>query len=261
MNARIQKGYVLFLREWYRIKKNILNDCINYIVLWPVIFSITSGYFVPLTYFGVDKKKATVLFAGLLLLQLMIKAYGQAFYFLIERSDGKIIQYQIAATSSFSVFFVRIIFGIFYTAFLLIPFFPVSKLILGNYFYTDQLSWGLLLLVIIIGASLSVTYTGFLFVFIKKLPQVENVWMRTIEPLLWVGGLWVPWGAMYKAVPVVGWISLLNPFLYFTEAIRQLLFRESFYFSLSLCFVVMAGAAIVFFLCAYYLFKKRLDIL
>lgn len=187
MNSWWSVGTVLFTREWLRVRPDIKDLAINYYLVWPAILSLTSGYLAPVSYFGNDVKRATMLFSGMLLLQILILSYTGAMNILTERTVRPIVQYHVGISSLGTVYAVRFIFGVLYTTLLLIPFFPVSKLVLGAKLYTDEISWVSLLAAIFMGSMLSMAYALFLSTMIDSFMQSRSLWERFIQPALWLG--------------------------------------------------------------------------
>jgi len=62
-------------------------------------------------------------------------------------------------------------------------------------------------------------FTLFLISICKHPGDIGNIISRIIFPL-WYAGFGVPWRTLYDTLPILGVISLLNPFTYMTETLR-----------------------------------------
>ena len=260
MNQTWYQIKILSLRERYRIRHYFWGEIINTTFFWPIMFALGSGYIAPLCYFGrADAKMATMLFVGMLLLQLMVMSHTYAMIIMRERTASPVIQHQAISTLLPLVYCVRYVFYSSWTAFRLLPFFPVSKLVLCEFLYTDHLSWGALAGMIILGSFLSTAYSCFLSSMVSNMTEAGSLWERYIEPLIWLGGMWVPLFAMMKTSKTLGLITLLNPFLYVTEAVRGLFFQDALFIPLTYCLSAITLAITVLLYGSYHLFRRRLD--
>ena len=255
----MQQISTLFLREWYRVRSGLFDHMLNFFVIWPFLFGVGSGYIAPLTYFGVNPYKATTLFVGMVLMQLVIVAYDGAMLILSERIGSKVLQYHTLSSSLKTVFLVRAGFSVLFTMFLMLPFLPVVRLMLGSYFHAVNTSWPLVLLATSLGSLLSVSYALILSSLITDMTEGMNMWIRFIEPLMWFGGMWVPLFAMHKALPLAGALARFNPFMYVTEAIRFAVLGDAIYTPIWQCSLIILSASTLFFIISYHLLKKRID--
>lgn len=252
-------GKVLWLREWMRVRPDLKDQFINYFLVWPFMISFTSGFLAPLTYFGNDPKRATMLFSGMLLLKILIVAFVNAVVVLRERTLNPVLPYQVTTASLPLVFGVRFLFGSLYTAFWLLPFLPVSKLILGNGLYTDEISWFGVSLVVVLGSMLAMAYGLFLSTMLTNMGRARILWERFIQPALWMGGMWVPFFCFYTLSPWFGYFALCNPFIYVTEAIRHLIFPTGPYLSVPICISAIFVATLGFAMISYYRLRRCID--
>jgi ABC-type polysaccharide/polyol phosphate export permease len=91
--------------------------------------------------------------------------------------------------------------------------------------------------------------------------EMEHIWERGIEPIMWLAGAWAPGYAIVKSgVPGMAFLTTINPFLYISEALRQLFLPGPQFAPIITCCVVMAGSSIVFTFIAYHLLKRRMDL-
>lgn len=253
---------LLMLREWYRVRTNLFSYALNNVVLWPVFFALSIGYFSALALFGEQGAlKGTEMFLGVALLHTGLLAFGQTVPLLKERFGTHMVQYHVSVTSFSSMFFARFIFSVLAAFTLYIPYLPIAKLVLGGRFYTDKVSWLQLLCVQAVIIFFMVSYVYFWMGCLASMRRIGSVWKRAIEPMMWLGGLWAPGYAIIAAFPQAQSLIIYNPFYYATEAIRQVFLHDSNFVPLTTSCSVLLGAGVVFSILSYFLLRHRLQML
>lgn len=259
MNILWHHMTLLISREYLRVRDNLHDYMINNWLLWPLLFGISTGYFMATAYFGPDSAlQATELVAGLGLLQMLILSFFIALAAIDERIGSHVMQYHVVTTSFRAMLCARYCFSVIFVWCNILPFYPVIKLLMGERLYTQQLSWLSLAAVLLLGTAMCVAYLFCWSAIINNMKKIGDMWELGIEPLIWLGGMWVPGYAMAKGV-TGGWLVYLNPFLYATEALRQLFFHDARFASLTKSCTIMAASTICFLAIAYILLKRRLD--
>jgi len=258
----LRQIYWLLGRQWYLVKNSIPSFCLNYLVLWPFIFSFSQGYLNPSSFFGAQAAdKGTELVIGMLFLQVFVVAFFMAVEAVKEREPEGVFGFHVVATSYFAAFVSRIIFYTLYTYVAIAPFMLSSKLILGTRLYTDLVIWSDYFMVLLLVAIFVVAYIFFVLTFIRSMRSIEHMWAFGVEPVLWLGGMWAPLYAIAKSnVPGITWVTRYNPFGYATDALRQIFFHDARFAPLALSCSIMAGATVLFLLLSYFLLKRRLRV-
>ncbi|MGD1997933.1 MAG: hypothetical protein PVJ92_03405, partial [Candidatus Dependentiae bacterium] len=94
---------------------------------------------------------------------------------------------------------------------------------------------------------------------VSSITEAGSLWERYVEPLMWLGSVWVPWAAMVKAVLLLGYVALANPFLYVSEAVRGIFFTTETFIPFVYCIhIIMCGVVVLLF-ASYHLLRRRLD--
>lgn len=250
------------LREWLRARSRLGNHLFNNWVIWPVIFAFANGYFMPLAFFGVqDVVRSTELFVGMMLLHIFVLSYTAATDMINERLESKILQYHTQATSYAAMFWARYMFNVLFSFASVIPFFPVAKLVLQEYLYTDLVCWWQILVVLFLGVCLANAYIFCWLAIITRVIDFEHIWERGIEPFLWLGGGWAPGYAIVAGAGAYGSWVYLNPFVYISDALRVSFLGDTvrftpFYKALP---PIVLGT-LFFAIISYQLLKKRMDV-
>ncbi len=253
--------YWLLRRHWFMVSSSLVDSVINYVLIWPFLWGISNGVFLPAASFGSvgGVMKGTELILGMMLLQLMVGTFTPLVLLLGEREESGILRYHVMVTSYPAAFFSRLLFFTLYTTILMLPFFPMVKIFIGSNLYTDQLNWMVLGGFILLASVMAISYGFCVFGLVRTMHDIEYAWSYGIEPFLWLSGLWAPVYAIAKSgVPGINWVLLCNPFAYMTEALRQLFFHEVCFAPFSQCMAVMVCSTLVFILAGYWLLKRRL---
>lgn len=227
---------------------------------WPTVLIGAKAYLGPLMFFGkASSQQGTLLFLGSLLLYMMMFAFNGVFNFIHERATIRLIEYHRVGSSLFLVLLSRVLFGTGFLFVFVLPLIPLAKIVLPQHFYADRIAWGFLLISLLLSSLLIVSYGYFVSSFYKGMKSADTMWMRINEPLLLLGGPWSPWFIMDAISPSLSFLSRVNPLLYVTESLRQSVFRDGRFFSLTYCYSMMSLFAILFIAGGYYVLRKNLD--
>lgn len=97
--------------------------------------------------------------------------------------------------------------------------------------------------------------------FMQRISDVRNIWMRVVFPLWWIGGFSYSWQTTYSVFPSLGYIMLLNPFIYINEGIRAAMLGQEQFLNFWICFVVLLITTFILGYVGITKFLKRLDCL
>ena len=262
MKLMVRRVLMLMEREWYRVSADLVRFILYQVIIWPVLFAVSTVYFSGLSLFGEQSAmQATTMFLGVALMHYMVISFYQTFPFLKERTIQHIVQYHVSVTSYASMFWARYLFGVLFAYLLSVPYMFIAKLVLGDRLYTVHLNWFLLVGMQFILTAFLVAY---IFLCIGTLTSMNNVgstWKRVLEPLMWIGGMWAPGYAMCQAFPRTAFLIKLNPFYYATEAIRQVVLRSDKFLPLSISCTVLVGMTVVCVAASYFVMRHRLQML
>lgn len=249
-----------FYRDWYVYSRQLGQFLGNYSIIYPLTFAFSFGYLEAHILFPSQSTYiGTSIFAGNLLLMILLFTYKLTIPLLYDLEGDRYINYQMTLLSPKIILVEKIIFSSFFSFISLCPLFPITKLFLGDHLYTLNTSWGYLFLVLYFACFFLSTYSIFIACYIKNINSISRMWKRINLPLLFFGGFLIPWYVMNEYSPIIGTISLFNPFLYVTEGMRQAILNNENFFSISISVSGIIGASLLFILAAFYYFKKRVD--
>lgn len=229
-------------------------------IIYPTLYASAFLYVGAQIFFGSDKPKiGTMLFAGNILPSLMTLTYKFGIELLSDLEQQRFTDYQITLLSPRLLLLERIIFTAFFTFVLLVPFFPISKLLFPAYFITDSTSWIALYGMLALSSLFCSAYHLMIGCLMKNSQQTSRFWIRINQPLLFLGGLWAPHSVICQFSPYLGFFCYANPFMYSAEGIRQALFSSTLYFSLKACFLALCAATLLCTTFCFYGFKRKID--
>ena len=138
---------------------------------------------------------------------------------------------------------------------------PTGKLLLWNSVDLSHFSFFKFHLIVL----LSCLFYGFFSLLIasitKNLYKLDNIWLRIIFPMWFLGCYQFSWAGMYASSQTIAYINLFNPLTYIMEGTRA----SSMNPADSLPYWSCVGALCIFILIAAYtgtqLMKRRLDCL
>ncbi len=132
--------------------------------------------------------------------------------------------------------------------------FPVIKVLFWNTLILSQIAWGKFLTIFILINIFYGFATLWLTASSDKVSSIQNIWMRIIFPLWWVGGYGFIWRTFYKVSPNGAYLSLVNPLVYGYEGVRGAVLGQAGYINFWYC----AGALIFTCIITGYIGVKKM---
>ena len=243
MNRSLAVFLQFLKRDIYVYSKRARPLLFNYGFMYPLAYSIGYGYIQPNIYFAhADAATQTITFVGNILVPLILTIQVMALDLLFDFDADRFVEYQISVLDSRLVILERILFSSLFSFFLMLPFYPVAKLILANHFYTAHTHWLYTFLILYLGSFCISAYQAFIVCFLKKSSEFDNIWPRFNQVLISLGGFWIPRAIISKFSPLLGYVVLLNPYLYITEGLRQAILGGDQFMPLYVCIGMLSYA-------------------
>lgn len=250
----------LLRRDCYVYGKRIVTYAINFSIIYPLSYAFCFAYLAPNAYFAnASATKGTVLYAGNIMLIMLNIAYAMLKPIVFDLENDRFLDYQMGFLHPRWVLTEHFLFTSLFSMILLFPFYPISKLVLGNYLDTTSTNWMLLLVMVLMGILTCTSYVLCAMSFIPGSQHIKSFWIRITIPLFFLGGFWIPWAVIKSYSPFLGYALLLNPFMYITEGIKQALISGPEFLPLSICIPTLIVFTTVFYCGALYFFKKKVD--
>ncbi len=261
MNTNI-KSYATICAQLVKIemtvfKQGFLDKLIN-LAIWVIMSLIVTAYVMPL--FGLNANFGMFQYAAMIGAGGLFTMYTSVVEFISDLEGERIINFYLTLPipSWFVLLCKAIYYFIIYFIFTLLIL-PMGKLALWNQFDLTTIQYGKLLIILLVQ---NIFYAGFVLWAASKIPnimQMENIWMRYIFPMWFMGGFQFSWLSLYKVMPIAAYINLLNPMIYITEAARVALLGQEGYLNFWICIGVILIFSAFCFIVGIRNLKKRLD--
>jgi len=260
MNSSVAIFLQFLKRDIYVHLKSIRQYIINYVIITPITWAFAFAYLEQHVTFGTKAPLAgTLLFSGSCLIIQLIITFTITIHLLYDLENDRYIDYQISILHPRLVLLERIIFTSLFTFILSLPFFPIGKLVVGNYLITTHTSWLQLICILYLSSLCCSAYNILAICILKNTHSITNFWTRVNAPLMNLGGLWVPLSIFKQFSLILSYVLLLNPFIYVTDGIRRAILGTPDFMSFWRCAGMLILFSIIFTCTAWHFFKKRVD--
>lgn len=247
----------LIWRDIRVLGKNFVSSLIDAALL-PIGWTFTSGYVMPLL--GVPDNYGAFMLAGLAA-GMCFNSTGTDGGNLVSDLEGpKSISYELSLPITYWMICIKtaIVYALRSMA-LNIFIFPIGALMLWGKIDIAAISYGKFLLIYLVANLMYGFFSLLVALSVKDNANYGRFWIRWGWLLFTSGGFQFSWHIMKEAVPIFGYISLLNPLLYPFEGMRAALLGQSEYINFWICLTVTALFTALFAIGALKIFKKRLD--
>jgi len=251
----------LFRRELFVYRYRLQRYFINYLLIYPFLYSVCFGYLQAKTYFGTSASTTgTLSFAGVGLIMMMITAYRTTFDVFHDLLDYKNIVYRVTVSSIPIALAQHLLFGWILSTLLMLPFYPTAYLLAGSVFNMSNTNWYALALIIIIGCLCCVSYHLLAAICLTRIEHTSTFWFRGNFVMLVFGGAWIPHYVIQTVFPAVGYFTYALPITYISDGLRQAIIGGPQFMSLSICIPMLLLFSCAFIKLSAYALKKRLDL-
>lgn len=245
----ILKDLVLFFRGFW----DKFIDLAIMLILNVVVF----GYFMP----GLTPDFGSFILVGAIASFGFFEVVGKVGELIADIDGDRTINSKlILPLRSWTVFCSQAISWALESAIVNILLFPLGKLLLFSHFNLSKISYGKLLLMII----MTNLFFGFFALWITSMLKggmraLSHLWVRYISPLYMFGCYFYPWSSAYALSPLIGYASLLNPFVHIMEGTRSAVLGAQGYLPFWPSFFALALFTAIFGIHGISRLKKRLD--
>lgn len=238
-------------------KQTVLGKLID-LTIWVTLTLFVTGYIMP--YFGLSNNFGTFQVGGVLAAAGLFELYTSVIDLVDDFEGNKIINYSLTLPiPSWLAILSKTIYFFIISLFLTLCMIPVAKICLWNQLDLTQINYFKLLMALISANIFYGSFTIWASSITKNMQTLGSIWARFIFPMWFLGGFQFSWAALYKAIPVIAYINLINPMIYITESIRTAILGQNDYLNFWLCIGAILIFAITFFILGLQNLKKRLD--
>jgi len=260
MTMQLRVFFEFIRRDWALYTRTSGQHLINYILVYPVIFALANGYIFPKVSFGVTAARmASIFYVGSILVVVFVAAFHFNLKLIFDMENDRYVDYQLLLLPPRLIVLENLLFTALITWLSSLLFFPISKLLLRDYFLIPNVSWLNVFLFLLISSLFCSSYHLFAFYFLKSSEHIPKFWLRLNNPMLLLGGFFVPRETIMKFSPILGQLVSLNPILYITEGLRSIMIGGKEFLSYQYCSLVLLSFSLLFYLLALYYFKQRTD--
>jgi len=251
--------YQLLKTDLIELKKTFIDQAIN-LSIWVFCTLIVLGYLTKAQFnitedtFGVFNLAGCVASAGL------FEVYPRSFSFIADLEGPQLIAYySTLPIPSWALFITRMVYWFISAVLRGLILLPLGKLVLWNSFSLSEVYWSKFIIIFIVSNMFYSALTLFVSSLVPSMDKMENVWMRYIFPLWFLGGFQFSWYNLHKLVPSLAYANLLNPVVYVMEATRVALIGHGNYLPFWLCIGMLIFFSLLCTIVGIKRLCKRLD--
>lgn len=215
------------------VKRDLLIQCRNWkefvfrVGMLPFILILTYGFVLP--QIGIlDINFPNQMFPGMLGMSLLVTGiHGTAIPLTMDFNNTREIEDRLQAPVNIRmVAWTKMFVGIIESWIGALIVLPISLLFMGSYLnITLDATSALFLFGVLLLSSVTSATLGLLVGTIVKPMQIAAMFPGFLMPLIFTGAIFFNWSAL-EAVPVMKYLTLLNPLVYINEALRFILNTE-----------------------------------
>lgn len=260
-------NYALYLKvcsqllrtDLVELKKTFFDQMIN-LSIWVFCSLVVMGYLIKTQFNIVDPDFGVFNLAGCIASAGLFEVYPRSFAFIADQEGPQVMSYYTTLPIPTPLVFVtKMAYWLINALLRGLILIPLGKLILWNSFPLSHVNWLYFVIIFVIGNVFYSALTLCVASIVPSMALMENVWMRWIFPLWFLGGFQFSWFNLHALAPTFAYLSLLNPVVYVMEGTRAALIGQVGNLPFWFCIVMLAIGS---FLCAYIGIKrlmKRLD--
>lgn len=254
-NARIFCALVQRDMKVFRSKfKDAFIDGMVVVLLQVII----SGYLLP--QMGMKSSLIAPMYINTMMLMIFDIGFSQSLRTMFDIKFNRYIDYLITLPLPkrwlFSTYIVSSMLENFCTT---LPVITVGVVLLKAYFPIANIQWVPLFAFYI----LSLLFTSIFFLMLAFAFSYDwfmnNIWPRLLSPLLCISATFVTWNGINQFSPYMAQVTLLNPFTYIAEGLRQGLLKSDIYLPYAWCIPAVSVALIIVSILFNYCIKRNLD--
>ncbi len=240
----LRRDLVVFRKEY----PGKLIDMLITFVVWTVVF----GYFVPSM--GMVSGYGLFIMVGAIASFGVFDIIGQSSIVINDIQGDRTISYLLLLPiSSTAIFSYIAVSWALQSLMIALPLYFVGKILFWEQFDLSHVTWYQLFLMMITVN----TFFGFFGLWIvsalHKVRDISRIYFRFINPLFIFGCYFYTWRVAYDLSPVIGYLSLIDPFCYVMEISRAAIIGQEGY----LPFWFSFGALWVFiFACGFHATRR-----
>jgi ABC-2 type transport system permease protein len=227
-------------------------------MIWIAATLLVTSYLLPS--FGLSHNYGTFILASLIGSAGLFEVFPSVVNLITDLEGDNITSfYIILPIPSWLVFVKNMIFYSLNIAAMAIMVLPIGKFLLWNTFSFERFSIIKFVIIFVLMCMFYAAFTIWTASKLMKMEKIQNLWMRFIFPLWYLGCFQYSFDVLKKTSPTLSYVSLLNPIVYIMEGMRTAVLGQPSAINFWVCagvlslFVVLTGRSGILSM------KKRLD--
>lgn len=248
---------------WQLIKRSLytfkgsLRSKIQNCVVWSMITTLVFHSIMPAM--GLDNFGPFILVTGAATWGLFAVMHNVA-TIIGDITGDNALSYELTLPVPHWLIFVKIALVNMYQSFIFAMLVtPLGKLLLWKTMHFPHFSYMKFFLIISAANFFYGAFSLFLASITRNLYKLDNVWLRVIFPMFYLGGYQFSWKMLYHFSPKLAYISLINPMMYILEGTRAATLNPALSLPFWTCLAVTIVCGCVTMFLGIQRFKKRLD--
>lgn len=258
LSQPLQTFFWLLWRDVRTIKHDFLNNLIDALII-PSTIIIINGYILP--YLGLPLDYGSFMVASSIVMMCYMNTnWNGANTFINDLEGDRAISYELTLPLPSWLVFMRVALVAAINAMVLSIFIlPMGKLILWDRFDFSQLNWFKFALMYVSIALFNGFFALVPVSLVNGMRGFVRYQMRFGSQLVFFSGFQYSWAMMTMAIPILGYLNLLNPLLYAFEGIHAAVLGQGNYINFWICLGFLWMATVSSAILIVKRFKKRLD--
>ena len=257
ISSYLNTMWYLLITEFQIFKRTIVDKIIN-LFIWIVTMMLVNSYLMPA--FGLKHSYSEFIAASLVASAGLFELFPAIAGLVSDFTGNNIISFYLTLPIPSWLVFVRsIIFYAFNSAVMGIFVLPISKILLWNKFSLSELSLGKFLLIFILNNFFFASFVLWTTSRVMSIEKMQNVWMRFVYPLWYLGGFQYSLKVLYNFWPLLAYLTFLNPMMYIMEGTRATILGQEGSLNFWICVIMLFIFIILFSINSILRLKKQLD--
>jgi ABC-type polysaccharide/polyol phosphate export permease len=190
----------------------------------------------------------------------MFEIYPRAAEIVMDLTSNKVISYDLILPLPSWLAVMRLaLTTAIKSLFISLAAFPIGILFVYQQFNPAHFSVAWFIPLLLVSNLFFGFFSLLLSCYIQSIQQLGSYWTRFIFPLWMLGGLQFTWQALYTKSKVLGYLALLNPWLYSQEGMRAVILGEAENLPCWACFTALIIFTTLFAWISVKKMMKRLD--
>ncbi len=213
-----------------------------------------------LTSFGMRPGFGIFVATGIPATRCLFQIYARSTSTIVDLMSNKAITYDLTLPIPSWLALMRIIFSSFIRSMMLsLPALPFALLFTWREFDIAQFSLVKYLLILTLCSLFCGAFGLFISSSVQTTEEISSIWNRIVSPMWMLGGFQFSWITMMQKIPWLGYLTLINPFLYAMEGMRASVLGQAGYLPYWVCAIVLILSTLVSGYFGIRKMSKRLD--